>query len=237
VAATLRADRIVNAAGPFIGEVAAMQGESLPVSCVLQQKIAFEDREQAIPRSMPFSIDLDPQEIAWTDEERALLAAEPGTVALTRPMPGGIHCRPDGGEHGTWIKLGWAFNQTPSAPSREPPLIPHFPDIVLRAASRLNPSLRAYIGRLPRRATHYGGYYCMTPENWPLVGPMRTRGAYVAGALSGYGTMSACASGALCAAWMAGAALPPYAHALGLGRQQDAGLMAELAALRSRGVL
>ncbi|MCC7426312.1 MAG: FAD-binding oxidoreductase [Alphaproteobacteria bacterium] len=235
--AVLRADRIVNAAGPFIGEVAAMLGEALPVSCVLQQKIAFEDREQAIPRSMPFSIDLDPQEIAWTGEERALLAADPETVALTRQMPGGIHCRPDGGDRGSWIKLGWAFNQAPSVPSREPPLIPHFPDIVLRAAGRLNPSLRVYIGKLPRRATHYGGYYCMTPENWPLIGPMRTQGAFVAGALSGYGTMSACASGALCAAWMAGAALPSYAHQLGLGRQQDAALMAELAALRSKGVL
>ena len=48
----------------------------------------------------------------------------------------------------------------------------------------------------------------MTKENWPLIGPMRTKGAFVAGALSGFGTMAACATGALCAAWVQGAELP-----------------------------
>lgn len=32
--AVLRADRVVNAAEPFFGAVAAMLGETLPVSCV-----------------------------------------------------------------------------------------------------------------------------------------------------------------------------------------------------------
>ena len=238
---TLRAARLVNAAGPFCGAVAAMLGENLPITCVFQQKIAFEDREAAIPRAMPFAIDLDGQEIPWTEEERAILAAEPETAALLAPMPGGIHCRPDGGDAGTWIKLGWAFNRRPSAaggdPAGEPPMDPHFPDIVLRAASRLNPSLRAYLGRLPRGARHYGGFYTMTAENWPLIGPMRTPGAFVAGALSGFGTMAACASGALCAAWIAGAPLPGHAPALSLARHANAPLMAELAAANSTGVL
>ena len=57
--ATLRADRVVNAAGPFFAHIAAMIGETLPVSCVYHQKIAFQDREQAIPRTLPFTIDLD----------------------------------------------------------------------------------------------------------------------------------------------------------------------------------
>ncbi|HEY4253922.1 MAG TPA: FAD-dependent oxidoreductase [Roseomonas sp.] len=235
--AILTADRVVNAAGPFIGDVAAMLGESLPVACVYQQKIAFEDRAGAIPRDMPFAIDLDGQRIAWTEEERAILAAEPETAPLLAPMPGGIHCRPDGGDHGRWIKLGWAYNRQPGDPAGEPPIDPQFPDTVLRAASRLNPSLATYIGRLPRAARHYGGYYAMTPENWPLIGPMRTGGAFVAGALSGFGTMGACATGALCAAWIAGAALPAYAPALSLARHDDRPLMAELAALNSKGVL
>jgi glycine/D-amino acid oxidase-like deaminating enzyme len=152
-------------------------------------------------------------------------------------MPGGIHCQPDGGDRGTWIKLGWAYNRTPSAPCDDPPLDPQFPDTVLRGASRLNPALRAYIGRLPRNARHYGGYYTMTPENWPLIGPMRTPGAFVAGALSGFGTMAACATGAVCAGWVAGGARPPYADALSLARHEDRALMAELAALTSQGVL
>jgi glycine/D-amino acid oxidase-like deaminating enzyme len=235
--ATLRAARLVNAAGPFAGAVAAMLGERITVECLFQQKLAFEDRHAAIPRGMPFAIDLDGQEIPWTEDERAILAAEPDTAALLAPMPGGIHCRPDGGDLGTWIKLGWAINRAPGDPAGAPPLDPHFPDIVLRAASRLHPALGAYLGRLPRNARHYGGYYTMTPENWPLIGPMRTPGAFMAAALSGFGTMAACASGALCAAWVAGARLPGYAPALSMARYHDQPLMAELAALDSKGVL
>jgi glycine/D-amino acid oxidase-like deaminating enzyme len=235
--ASLRADRLVNAAGPYVAEVDGMLDERLPVACVFQQKIAFEDRGAAIPRAMPFAIDLDEQQIPWSEEERAILAGEPEAASLLATMPGGIHCRPDGGDSGTWIKLGWAYNRTPSAPCDDPPLDPQFPDTVLRGASRLNPALRGYIGRLPRNARHYGGYYTMTPENWPLIGPMRTPGAFVAGALSGFGTMAACATGALCAGWVAGGARPPYADALSPARHEDRALMAELAALTSQGVL
>jgi len=236
-ASTLRADRVVNAAGPFFMEMAALLGEELPVSCVYQQKVAFEDREGAIPRNLPFTIDLDGQELAWTDDERAELASEPETAALLRPMSGGIHRRPEGGEGGRWIKLGWAYNTTPSDPAGEPPIDPNFPDVVIRAASRLSPALRTYLGRLPRGARHYGGYYSMTPENWPLIGPMRTPGAFMAGALSGFGSMAATATGALCAAWIADAAQPDYAASFTLGRYDDEALMAELRASASKGVL
>jgi glycine/D-amino acid oxidase-like deaminating enzyme len=236
--ATLRADRIVNAAGPFFGDVAAMLGESVPLQAVFQQKIAFEDRERVIPRSMPFSIDLDGQTLSWTEEEREILASDPTTAALTHPMPGAIHCRPEGGDGGTWLKLGWAYNRTPSDPHAEPPPVdPNFPDVVLRGASRLNPSLATYLGRLPRGARHYGGYYAMTPENWPLIGPMRTPGAFMAGALSGYGTMAATATGAICAAWMQDTARPDYADLFTLRRYDDAALMAELRGDESKGVL
>ena len=235
--ATLRADRVVNAAGPFFSAVAGLLGEALPLSYVYQQKIAFEDREGAIPRDMPFTIDLDAQELAWAAEEREALACEPDYAYLLRPLPGGVHRRPEGGDGGRWIKLGWAFNTTPGDPAGEPPLDPNFPDVVLRGASRLHPALRAYLGRLPRGARHYGGYYAMTPENWPLIGPMRTPGAFMAGALSGFGTMAATATGAVCAAWMAGAALPAYAKLLSLERYGDDALMAELRESASKGVL
>lgn len=237
VASTLQADRLVNAAGPFFAEIGAMLGEALPVSCVYQQKIAFADREGAIPRAMPFSIDLDGQTLSWTDEERELLASEPATASLLRPMPGAVHCRPDGGNRGTWLKMGWAYNKTPSDPHTVPPIEPNFPDIVLRGASRLNPSLAVYIGRLPRGTRHYGGYYTMTPENWPLIGPMRTQGTFMAGALSGFGTMGATATGELCAACMEGAALPAYADYFTLQRYEDTALMAEHRETESKGIL
>ena len=227
----LRADRVVNGAGPFVRDVAAMLGEDLPVKCVYQQKIAFPDTERAVPRDMPFSIDLDPQTLAWSDEDRAVLAADEATRHLAEPMKGAIHCRPDGPVEGHWIKLGWAYNDLPSDPHGAEPIDAQFPDTVVRGASRLNPKLAAYIGRLPRGVRHYGGYYTMTDENWPLIGPMKTDGAFVAGALSGYGSMAACATGAICAAWAAGAAIPEYARALGLARRSNPALMAELAAL------
>jgi glycine/D-amino acid oxidase-like deaminating enzyme len=233
----LRAARMVNAAGPFLCDIAAMLGEDLPVSCVYQQKIAFEDRAGAIVRKMPFTIDLDGQSLPWSDEERAILAEDPMASRLLAPMPGGIHCRPDGAESGTWIKLGWAFNTSATNPHAPEPIDAQFPDIVLRAASRLHAALAAYIGRLPRGAHHYGGYYAMTEENWPLIGPMGTPGAFVAGALSGFGTMAACMTGALTAAWVTGGALPVYAPALSPTRYADPALMAELAAQKSRGVL
>lgn len=233
----VRCDVVVDAAGPSVGDVAALLGESLPVSNVFQQKIAFEDVQGVIRRQMPFAIDLDGQTIDWNDEERSLLAGDASTRWLVEPMPGAIHCRPDGGEGGRWIKLGWAYNAQPSQPATDLPTDPHFPEIVLRGASRLNPGLRTYYGHLPGRLSHYGGYYTMTPENWPLIGPLTTRGAFVAGALSGYGTMGACATGALIAAWVAGERLPNFARSLSLARYEDKALMQGLLSAGSKGVL
>ena len=77
----------------------------------------------------------------------------------------------------------------------------------------------------------------MTPENWPLIGPMRTPGAFMAGALSGFGTMGATAAGELCAAFVAGAGRSAYAAAMTLDRYADAALMATLGSSASRGIL
>jgi glycine/D-amino acid oxidase-like deaminating enzyme len=234
---TLRAGMLVNAAGPCIADIARMLGERLPVENVFHQKIAFADNLKAIDRKMPFSIDLDGQTIDWTAQERELLAEDPATAWLAQPMPGGIHCRPDGGDHGTWIKLGWAYNRKPSEPQNDLPTDPNFPDIVLRGASRLNSSLKQYYGRLPRQTTHYGGYYTMTTENWPLIGPMKTKGAFVAGALSGFGTMAACATGALCADWALGNKMPAFAERLSLSRYGDESFLRQLRESASTGIL
>jgi glycine/D-amino acid oxidase-like deaminating enzyme len=180
---------------------------------------------------MPFTIDLDGQTLAWNAEDRELLAGDPSTRHFVEPMTGGLHCRPDGPADGSWVKLGWAYNASASDAHADEPVDPQFPDTVLRGASRLHPKLARYLGRLPRGAHHYGGYYTMTDENWPLIGRMDTAGAFIAGALSGFGAMAACSTGALCAAWVAGASLPPYASALSQDRHTDAALMAQLATL------
>jgi glycine/D-amino acid oxidase-like deaminating enzyme len=77
----------------------------------------------------------------------------------------------------------------------------------------------------------------MTAENLPLIGPMRTPGAFMAGSLSGYGTMAACAAGELAAAWITDSRRPAYATSLNLARHADEKLMMELTSAKAKGVL
>lgn len=238
---TVKADVIVNAAGPFAARVASMLGVELPVRNIFQQKITFDDKLAVIPRDMPFSIDLDAKSLGWTDEERALLAGDPDLAWLTQTMPAGTHCRPDGGDRHTWVKLGWAYNQQTSEPqpdlADEAAIDPQFPEIVIRGAAAFLPSLAPYIDAPPARFVHYGGYYTMTEENWPLIGPMGPNDTYLVGALSGFGSMSACAAGKLCAAWVCGDALPDYAADLSLARHENAALIASLQDANNKGLL
>ncbi|MFQ5634424.1 MAG: NAD(P)/FAD-dependent oxidoreductase [Gammaproteobacteria bacterium] len=236
-----RADVVVNAAGPFAAEVAAMLGVTLPLENVFQQKLAFEDAQGAVPRDMPFSVDLDARELDWTHEERELLAEDPDLAWLAGTLPGGTHCRPDGGAGGTWVKLGWAYNSTPGVAQQDlagdPRMDPQFPEIVLRGAAALNPAPERYVEAPPGCRAHYGGYYPMTRENWPLIGPLGPGGAFVVGALSGFGSMAACAAGSLGAAWIAGGDLPAYAASLSLSRYDDEKLMAGITNATDKGIL
>ena len=160
---------------------------------------------------------------------------------LTKPIPGVTHCRPDGGDAGSWVKLGWAYNSEVSEPQQdlanEPLFNSQFPEIVLRGAAALNPSLKKYTESFPTRWTHYGGYYPMTPENWPLIGPQGIPGSFVVGALSGFGSMSACAAGSIAAAWIAGGELPCYAKQLCPARYDDQNLMTQIQSVANKGIL
>lgn len=230
-------ENLVNAAGPDAANIATLLGQKLPLKCVAQQKIAFVDRLGAVPRDAPFVIDLDGHHIDWPAQVRDELAGDTDTRWLTELFPGGIHCRPDGGLSGDRIKLGWAFNQKPSTPEPTPPLLPLFPELVVRGAARANPGLAPYIEHLPAHVTHYGGYYTKTDENWPLIGPMGIDGAFVATGLSGYGTMAACSVGELIAAWICGDPIEKNMRRLSLERYEDADLMQELLTLASSGEL
>lgn len=241
-AKTINADIVVNAAGPFVNRIAAMLGHELPVKNIFQQKIAFEDHLDAIPRDMPFSIDLDAKKLHWSDEERSMLAEDPELAWLAETLPGGTHCRPDGGPDSKWVKLGWAYNeQVAENPqedlANEAAIDQSFPEIVIRGAAGFIPTLQPYVNTPPSRFSHYGGYYTMTDENWPLIGPLDDRGAFVIGALSGFGSMAACAAGKLCANAICGDRLPAYAADLSLARYNDERLMAQLAVQTNKGLL
>ena len=233
----LAADVVFNAAGPFVADIGRMIGYDLPVRNVRQQKIAFEDRERAIPRDMPFSIDLDGQEIDWGDDDCALMLEDDAAAWLAGPMPGGIHCKAEGAERGSWVKLGWAYTTDPTKPLWEPELDDRFPEVVLHGAARLNRGLKVYYERLPRSMSHYGGYYTMTKENWPLIGPAGPDGSFVVGALSGFGTMGACGTGYLAAALATGAEVSDYASLLGLARYDDPEFIAGLEKIARSSVL
>ena len=103
----------------------------------------------AIPRALPFSCDLDNVVFDWSDDEIELLRDDADTAWLTEHLPGGVHCRPEGGDNASWIKIGWAYNEQTSKPQQdlenEPLKNDQFPEIAMRAAARLNPSLRQYV--------------------------------------------------------------------------------------------
>lgn len=234
--APISANKIINAAGPFVANIAKMLGLTLPVENILQQKIAFPDTENTIPRALPFSIDLDEQLIDWDDDEKELLADDAEFSWLTKAISGSIHCRPEGGDHANWLKLGWAFNEASVEASMQPALNDYYPEIVLRGAARLNPALKKYYNGLPRNMIHYGGYYTATEENWPIIGKTDIEGFYINGAMSGFGTMAACAGGELCAQWLLDEDRPIYANELSLDRYKNPAFMLQLKTF-NKGVL
>jgi glycine/D-amino acid oxidase-like deaminating enzyme len=114
----------------------------------------------------------------------------------------------------------WAYRTPPVEPAWPPRFDPHYFEIVLRGLAAMLPGLGGYLDRAPRPVID-GGYYTKTRENRPLIGPLPVEGAYVIGALSGFGVMAACAAGELLAAHLTAAPLPRYAPAFLLTRYQD----------------
>jgi glycine/D-amino acid oxidase-like deaminating enzyme len=210
----------VNAAGPFVKQVARMMEVDLPIFSELHLKMALEDRLGVIPRDAPLVIWEDAQHLPWSAEEWTALAESEETRHLLERFPGGAHFRPEGGADAQTVLLLWAYHLTPVEPRFPIPIDPEFPEIVLRGMTTLVPGLAVYLKRLPKSYVD-GGYYTKTQENRPLIGPLPVEGAYIFAALSGYGLMAACAGGELLAAHVMGAALPTYAPAFLPSRYAD----------------
>jgi glycine/D-amino acid oxidase-like deaminating enzyme len=68
-----------------------------------------------------------------------------------------------------------------------------------------------------------------TKDNRPLAGPLPIEGAFVHGALSGYGLMASAATSELVAAHIVGGKLPDYAEAFHPARFEDEEYLARIA--------
>jgi glycine/D-amino acid oxidase-like deaminating enzyme len=218
---TILTENFVNAAGPFVKEVGEMVGIELPVSCELHAKISYHEHLGLVPRTAPLYYWADPQLLPWSQEERTLFAESEETRWLLDPFPSGPHGVPEGGRGSQIQLILWTYDVRTMEPIVPlPPIDPHYFEIVLRGLSRMIPGLQAYFDRLPK-PTVDGGYYAKTRENRPLIGPLPVQGAYIIGALSGFGIMAACGAGELLAAHITGREIPSYAPWFLLERYED----------------
>ncbi len=210
----------INAAGPFLKEVGRMVGVDLPVFSELHLKMSFNDRLGVVPRHAPMLIWTDIICLPWSEEERKVFAETEETKRLLEGLPSGVHTRPEGGPQSQTLLGLWAYDVAPVQPVFPFTLDPLYSEIVLRGLTTMIPGMKAYLDRLPQSVVD-GGYYTKTRENRPLIGRLPIEGAYVIGALSGFGVMAACGAGELLADCLTGSILPPYASVFSLERYED----------------
>ena len=232
----IEAPIFVNAAGPCLKEIGDMLGVDLPVHMELHFKAAIRDSLGVVGRDAPLLIWSDSQFLPWEDEERQALVEEAETRWLTEAFPSGVHTRPEGGEESQTILMLWEYQTKVMDPIWPPKMDEQYPEIALRGLTVMLPRMKEYFARMPRPQLD-GGYYTKTPENRPLVGPTGVEGAYVIGALSGYGIMSACGAGELLASHITGRDLPSYAPAFQLSRYADSDYAKQLESWSESGQL
>ncbi len=217
---TITTENFVNAAGPFLKNVSQMLGIDLPVFSELHLKMSIKDRLGIIPRDAPLTIWTDPQKLPFSAEEREFLAADAESRWLLDEFPGTLHFRPEGEGDSPVVLMLFPYHTEPVAEIFPLPDDPDYPEIVLRGMVTMIPAMAAYLQRMPKPYVD-GGYYTKTKENRPLVGALPVKGAFVIGALSGFGLMASMAAGELLAACVTGSTLPPYAAAFAPNRYDD----------------
>jgi len=210
----------INAAGPLVDKVGRLLDIDIPVFNELHGKVAINDPLGIVPRDAPLMIWSDPVILPWEDEEREELAASEDTRWLTESFPAGVHFRPEGGPGAQTLLLLWTYDIKPQEAIWPYHFEPEYAEVVVRGLTRMVPGLAAYAGKIGRPYVD-GGYYCKTQENRPLIGPLPVEGAYIFGALSGYGIMASQAGADLLTAHITGSGLPDYAPAFALSRYDD----------------
>lgn len=221
---SIATDQFVIAAGPALGDVARKLGIELPVTHELHAKMTFRDTRHAIRRDAPFVIWTDPMELEWSEEDRRDLALHEDTRRLIEPLPGGVHVRPVDLTHGDELYLIWTYESDVRPYAWPPTFNQRYGDALLRGCARAIPAMTPYVSERVRTGHPFhidGGYYCKTRENRPLIGPLPVAGAFVVGALSGFGVMAAHASAELLALHVTGDPLPDYARWFLPSRYED----------------
>ncbi|MEA1978077.1 MAG: FAD-dependent oxidoreductase [Chloroflexota bacterium] len=210
----------VNAAGPFIKPVGVLLNEHLPVFSELHIKVSINDHLGVFPRNAPLLIWSDELQLPWRDDERAVLAEDDETRYLLETFPEGVHARPEGPQDSPIVLILWTYDVDPVQPTFPITYDSNYPEIALRGLARMLPALETYFDRPPKPWLD-GGYYTKTEENRPLVGPLSLDGAWIIGALSGFGLMASPACGELLSKHITGSDLPPYTPWFRLARYED----------------
>lgn len=216
---SIATDTLVLAPGPHLKNTLEKIGLDLPVLVEKHVKISLPDTLNVVPRDAPLIIWNDPIELPWTNEEKSHLAESPETEWLLKTFPPGVHGRPVGA--GNQVLMYWTYDcETSTYPKFPIEWDPYLPDVTLRGMAVMVPGLEKYFDPMPRPYVD-GGYYTKTEENRPLIGPLKIPGAFVCGAFSGFGIMSACGAGELLARHITKADLPDYADAFLPSRYED----------------
>ncbi len=224
---SIQAPIFINAAGPYLKDVGNLLGVDLPVHTELHLKAAIKDALGVVHRDAPLLIWDDTQLLPWDSEEREILAGHEETRWLTEPFHAGAHTRPEGAGESQTILMLWEYKTKVMQPAWPPPIDEQYPEIALRGLVGLLPRMKEYLNKMPRPQVD-GGYYTKTRENKPLIGRMEVEGAYVIGAVSGYGIMSACGAGDLLAKHIIGENLPAYASDFELSRYENPEYMKQI---------
>lgn len=217
---TVETRNFIVCAGPFLKNVGEMLGITVPVENELHGKIALRDEHKIIPRESPLMLWEDPITLPWSEDEREEIESTPESQYLLEQFPGGVHFKPEGSLDSPIQLALWTYDTHTQDPVWPPIFDPNYAEIVLRGLVQLVPGLEIYLKKR-KPITVDGGYYCKTVENRPLIGPLPVEGAYVYGALSGFGIMAGMAGGELLGAHVAKTALPDYAAYFSLDRYQD----------------
>jgi sarcosine oxidase, subunit beta len=217
---TITTSKFVNAAGPLQNQIAKMLGLELPIINERHMKLYFNDHLGVIPRNAPMLINLDEVHLPWSEDEREVLESDESTRWLLDSFGSGAHCRPEGGDSSSNVLILCNYHTQATEPIFPIVHDPEAPEIALRAMSVLVPGLKRYFDHTPKPVMD-GGYYTKTPENRPLIGELPINGAYIIGAMGGFGLMAACGAGELLTAHITKSALPDYARAFLPSRYDD----------------